>query len=70
MDERTTVPQPQNGEISSGPEIVTSFLREIDTAADLDRATVDSILTLHSAGKLTINNLLKALESARAGAKR
>jgi hypothetical protein len=70
MDEKTPIVQPQNGNLKSGPEIVADFLKEIDARADLDRPTVNAILTLHAAGKLTANNLLKALDSVRAGGKK
>jgi hypothetical protein len=70
MDEKTPVVQLQNDELRSGPEIVTAFLKEIEARVDLDRPTVNAILTLHAAGKLTATNLLKALDSVRAGAKK
>jgi len=70
MDDKPQVPQPQNKAIRPGPEIVASFLDQIATESDLDKATVGAILSLSASGKLTTNNLQKALESVRAGAQK
>lgn len=60
-----TIINPQGQDIRSGPEVVTEFVRKITADKNLEKDTVAAIEGLHRAGKLTTNNLLKSLESAR-----
>jgi hypothetical protein len=69
MDEKTPTTQPKTSDLQSGPQVIAGFLTTIGANGDLDKETVQAILSLYTSGKLTTNNLLKALELARAESK-
>lgn len=66
MDQRPPDMVGANNVLSSGPEIVAGFLRELAERQNLDKDTVNAILSLRANGKLNDRNLLKSLELSRA----
>jgi hypothetical protein len=69
MSEANPTSQAKASSLQSGPEIIAGFLKAIEADPNLDRETVQAILSLYASGKLTTNNLQRTLELVRTGKK-